>query len=149
MTDDTHDLEFKAAGLAAGRAGLVNLVIGATALVYGFATGVNLIVGLAVGFLVGALNMAWLMRILRRGINLEPQKAAGSVARGYYIRFLSTALAFFVVISRGWCNPWQLIIGFSLAVFSVIAILAVVASGVINTRAGTDRALKNESKQEG
>lgn len=149
MTDDAHELEFKAAGLAAGRVGLVNLAIGATALAYGLVTGANFMVGLAVGFLIGALNMTWLMRILHRGINLDPQKAAGSVARGYYIRFLSTILAFYVVISRGWCNPWQLIIGFSLAVFSIIAILAAVASGIINTRAKTDRALENESKQGG
>lgn len=148
-SDETHGRELEAAGATAGRAALVNLAIGAAAMAYGLVAGANFMIGLAAGFLIGAVNMSWLLRILRRGINLDSQKAARSVARGYYVRFMATIIVFYVVISRGWFNPWQLIIGFSLSVFSIIVIIIVVASGIINPRAGPDRTLKNESKQEG
>lgn len=145
MPDD----ELEAIGAAARRAGLVNIGIGGAAMSIGLVTGTTAIVGIAAGYIIGAVNISWLLRILRAGVNLDAQKAAASVARGYYVRFGATCVLFYLAISRGWFNPWQLITGFSASVFIIIGVLIFVASKTFRQAGETNPALKNVSKQRG
>lgn len=131
---------------AALKAGFINAVAGAAVCVYGMLTGTTVVTGIAAGYLIGAVNMSWLLRIACRGVALSPEAAARGVARSYYIRYVATVLIFALFIIRGWLSPWQLVIGFSLSVFSVIGILTFFAFDNFRTPLDADAEFKNVSK---
>ncbi|OGQ53121.1 MAG: hypothetical protein A3J24_04150 [Deltaproteobacteria bacterium RIFCSPLOWO2_02_FULL_53_8] len=148
-TPDTHDDGFAVVGAAGRKAGLISVAAGLAAMLVGLVTGTTVITGLAAGYIVGAVNLSWLLRILRRGVSQDAKRAAASVARGYYVRFGATCLVFYLAVSRGWFNPWQLLIGFSVAVFFIIATLIFAASSSFRQTGDTDPELKNAFKQRG
>ena len=107
---------------AAQKTGRINLVIGILCLLAGVYFG-TAVLSVAAGYIVGTLNMLWLMRIASKGITMTPDRAAKRVARSYYVRFAATVLVFVLLISKGLLNPWLLMAGFSLPVFSVIGVM--------------------------
>lgn len=149
MVYDTPDDELEAVCATARKAGLLNIAAGAAVMAVGLATGAAVLTGVAAGHIIGAVNISWLLRIVRRGVGLEATKAARTVLRGYYVRFASTCLVLFYLISRGWFNPWQLIIGFSISVFAIIGVLIYAASNTFKETGDADLTLKNASKQRG
>lgn len=149
MAYDAHTDELAAVGDAAHRAGLINIAAGAGAMAVGLIADTTVIVGIAAGYLIGAVNISLLLRTLRAGVNLDAKKAARSVASSYYLRFGAICLIFYFTISRGWFNPWQLIIGFSAAIFSIIGVLIFAASNRFNQTAETNPQLKNVFKRRG
>jgi len=106
------------------RGGLLNIAAAAACLALSAALGSRAVAGLAFGYLVGAVNGLWLLKIVRRGVDMAPGKAAAYVTRRYYLRFLLTALVFTAVITRHVMTPWGLVAGLSGAVFTSLAIMA-------------------------
>lgn len=111
---------------AAQKTGRVNIVIGLTGAIIGAIFSHSLL-SVAAGYLVGSLNMLWLMRIASKGVTLTADSAARSVARSYYVRFAATVLVFTLLISKGLVNPWLLVAGFSLPVFCVLGVMIYMA----------------------
>ncbi|MBI5561419.1 MAG: ATP synthase subunit I [Deltaproteobacteria bacterium] len=111
------------AARAAARAGYAGIAAGTAALAAGLLTNSSLATGIAAGFLLGAVNMSWLLRIAGKGMRMPAERAARAVARSYYLRFGATVFLFALVISKGWLSPWQLLAGFSLSIFGVIGVL--------------------------
>lgn len=83
--------------------------------------------GFAAGYILGVINIFWLMRIVRKGINLEAEKAGRLVARSYYVRFAATALIFAYIISKGWLSPLPLLIGLTGSIFTTVVVMIFVA----------------------
>lgn len=146
MAHETRDQELFGLNAAALKAGFINAAAGAAACVYGMLTGTAIVTGIAVGYLIGAVNMSWLLRIACKGVALAPEAAARSVARSYYVRYAATVFIFALFITKGWLSPWQLVIGFSLSVFSIIGILTFFAFDNFRTPLDADAELKNVSK---
>lgn len=149
MPYDTRDDELEAVGAAARKSGLINIAVGVAAIAAGLITGAAIIVGIGAGYFIGAVNISWLLRILRKGIGLDAQKAASSITRGYYVRFVTTCLVFFIVIYMRWVSPLHLIIGFSVSFFSIIGVLIYGASKTFGKNGDINPALKKVSKQRG
>lgn len=110
-------------GNSARKAGRINLIAGTAGTIASLALDSPIALALAAGFVVGSINVLWLLRIARRGVTLDADRAARSVKRGYYLRFGATVAAFAVIISKGIISPWPLVAGFSLALFSVIGVM--------------------------
>jgi len=110
-------------GNSARKAGRINLIAGTAGTIASLALDSPIALALAAGFVVGSINVLWLLRIARRGVTLDADRAARSVKRGYYLRFGATVAAFAVIISMGIISPWPLVAGFSLALFSVIGVM--------------------------
>lgn len=110
-------------GNSAKKAGRINLIAGAAGVVASLALGSPTALALAAGFVVGSIDVLWLLRIATRGVRLEADRAARSVVRGYYLRFGATIAAFALLISKGIISPWPLVAGFSAALFSVIGVM--------------------------
>ncbi len=110
-------------GSSARKAGRINLIAGAAGVAASLALGNPTAIALATGFVVGSIDVLWLLRIAAKGVSLEADRAAASVRRGYYLRFGATVAAFALLISKGVISPWPLVAGFSLALFSVIGVM--------------------------
>ncbi len=79
--------------------------------------------GFAFGFLLGAGNTYWLLRISRNAVRMKMERALGYAALNYYIRFVLVILAFAAVIIFDILNPWQLLAGFIASTMTTIVIL--------------------------
>ncbi|MBI5234834.1 MAG: ATP synthase subunit I [Deltaproteobacteria bacterium] len=117
------------AGAAKTASGFARMAIwgGAIAAVAGLLLSNRPTTGFAVGWMIAAVNMSWLLRIARRCLELTPEKAARSGARTYYLRFAATALVFTIVVSRKLIDPVPLLAGFSGSLFLIIGIMIAVA----------------------
>lgn len=110
-------------GNSARKAGRINLIAGAAGIIASLALDSPTALALSAGFVIGSIDILWLLRIARRGITLDADRAARSVTRGYYLRFGATIAAFALLISKGIISPWPLVAGFSAALFSVIGVM--------------------------
>lgn len=100
---------------------------GAIVAVAGFLLDSRLATGFAVGWTIAAVNMAWLLRIVRRCLELDPEKAASSGARSYYQRFAATTIVFAIIVSRKLLSPLPLLAGFTCSLFIIIGVMIAVA----------------------
>ena len=109
--------------LAVRRAVVANIIAGA------FATGLlevfktPLATGFLVGYIIGVVNLLWLLRIARRGVAMAQDKAQGFVARHYFIRFAVRALVLGILISRRYLEPWPPVGGLTLCVLTTIGVM--------------------------
>lgn len=79
--------------------------------------------GFAAGYIIGVINIFWLLRIARKGTGMAPDRAVRFVTRRYYIRFLTTALVFALLISRGILPPAPLLVGLTGAILTTIIVM--------------------------
>lgn len=100
---------------------------GAIAVVVGLLLGSRLATGFAVGWMIAAVNMTWLLRIVGRCLELTPEKAATSGARTYYMRFAATAIVFAIVVAWELIDPLPLLAGFTCSLFLIIGIMIAAA----------------------
>ncbi|MBI5971081.1 MAG: ATP synthase subunit I [Deltaproteobacteria bacterium] len=110
-------------GGAAKKAGRINFIAGAAGIIASLILDNPTALALAAGFVVGSIDILWLLHIARQGLHIESQKSARSVVIGYYLRFGATVAAFAILISKRIISPWPLIVGFTLALFSVIGVM--------------------------
>ncbi len=83
----------------------------------------------ATGYLLGTINIFWLLRIARSGMIMEPDNAGRYVTRRYYIRLCVLTLAVLVLISRGITGPWGILAGLTGSVVSTIFVAILMAKG--------------------
>lgn len=83
--------------------------------------------GFAAGFLIGAMNIYWLLRIARKGILMNPEKAGRLIAISYHVRFAAVALAFGLLITKGLLSPWPMLAGLTVSVFTTICTMIFLA----------------------
>lgn len=115
------------AAKAAGGWALKAIWGGAFGAAAGYLLGSQTATGFAVGWIIAAVNMSWLLRIVRRCLELDPEKAASRGARGYYQRFAATTIVFAIIVSRKLLSPLPLLAGFTFSLFVIIGIMIVVA----------------------
>ena len=77
----------------------------------------------AFGFLLGAGNIYWLLRISRKAVSMKMEKAIGYAALNYYARFILVILTFTAVVIFDILNPWQLLAGFIASTMTTITML--------------------------
>ncbi len=92
---------------------LSNLITGTGALATGF----------VFGFLLGAGNIYWLLRISRKATRMKMGKALGYAALNYYARFVLIIVAFAVIIIFDILNPWPSLAGFIASTMTTIVML--------------------------
>ena len=92
---------------------VLNLITGTSALAAGF----------AFGFLLGAGNIYWLLRISRKAVHMKMGRALGYAALNYYVRFILVILAFAAVVIFDILNPWQPLAGFIASTMTTIVML--------------------------
>lgn len=114
--------DFSAASSVAYKAGVANLITGvggtlALAIIISGAVAV----GFAAGYIVGAVNILWLFRIAKKGINMAPQKAGRYVASSYSLRYAITILALGALISTRLVKAWPAVAGLTVCIFTTIA----------------------------
>jgi general stress protein CsbA len=81
----------------------------------------------AAGFILSAVNIAWLYRIAGRGLTMPPDKVARFVTVRYYLRFIITALLCVALIKKGYVSPLPFLVGITVAVVANIAVMIIVA----------------------
>ena len=94
---------------------LSNLITGTSA----FAT------AFAFGFLLGAGNIYWLLRISRKVTRVRNERALRYAALNYYARFILTIAVFAVVIIFGIFNPWQSLAGFIASTMTTMVMMII------------------------
>ncbi len=100
---------------------------GAIVAIAGLLLNSRLATGFAVGWMIAAINMSWLLRAARQCLALDAEKAAVKGGRAYYARFAATTLAFTIVVSRKLIDPLPLLAGFTGSLFLIIGIMIAVA----------------------
>ncbi len=104
---------------------VTNLFIGTAALLTLTIWNLKLAPAFAAGFTLGAVNVALYMAIAKRAVNFDAETAGRYVMSRYYMRFLLTASAIVVLALYIKLNPWMLLLGLSLSLFSAAGTLFV------------------------
>lgn len=81
----------------------------------------------AAGYILGVVNVFWLLRIARRGVLMEAEKAGRFVTFSYFVRFAITTAVLGMLISTGMLSPWPMLAGLSGAIFTTIGVLFFIA----------------------
>lgn len=117
---------------AVRRSVIANIAAGAlaTGLLAVFKT--PLATGFAVGYIIGVVNLLWLLRIARRAVAMAPHRAQRFVARHYFMRFAATALVLGVLISKRYIEPWPPVGGLTLCVLTTIGVMLYSAKEEVN-----------------
>lgn len=79
--------------------------------------------GFVAGYVIGVVNVFWLIRIVRKGVLMEPEKAGRAVARNYYLRFTATLLVIALMIVKEVISPFPLLIGLTGCIFTTIGVM--------------------------
>ncbi|MBI5238511.1 MAG: ATP synthase subunit I [Deltaproteobacteria bacterium] len=111
---------------AAVKAAVANLAAFAAGLAVAFYASASIAAGFTVGYALGVFNMYWLLRIVRRGQRLKPEKVGRYVAASYYARFLLMALIFVLLIV--WnilAPPWPPVVGLSAAILTNVVVMII------------------------
>lgn len=77
------------------------------------------------GFLLGAANIYWLLRISRKATRMESVKALRYAAFNYYVRFILTIAVFSVVIIYGIFSPWPSLAGFVASTMTTMIMMVI------------------------
>ncbi len=110
---------------AAVAGNLVALAAGVAISLYSFSSSAG--AAYAAGFILSAVNIAWLYRIAGRGLTMPPDKVARFVTVRYYLRFIITALLCVALIKKGYVSPLPFLVGITVAVVANIAVMIIVA----------------------
>ncbi|MBI5493054.1 MAG: ATP synthase subunit I [Deltaproteobacteria bacterium] len=105
----------------------VNLAVGLGGTVVTALIKNSLASGFAAGYIIGVLNIFWLVRIVRKGINLDSKKAGRMMAGGYYARFAATAVVMTYIVAKGILTPLPLLLGFTGSIFATVGVTIFVA----------------------
>ncbi len=110
------------------KAALINLAIGlASALIIALTLD-GFSAGFLAGYMLGFVNQLWLFRIIRKGLNMAPEKAMGFVSTRYFVRFVITAGLISALIARGVLStPWPPLTGIALSLFTSVGALIFIA----------------------
>ena len=104
------------------------VIAGALGAAASAAIGLEAAAGFVAGFSLGVVNMLWLLRIANRSLRMAPERATRYVALRYYLRFLLTAGVLVFLITEGVLkDPWALVAGITIALFSAVAAMIPVA----------------------
>lgn len=122
----TASVEATASAVAL-KAGLANISAGVAGTAVLFIFGARFVPGFLAGFLIGALNLYWLLKISRRIVTMPAEKAGRFVTISYYVRFALTAAAVGALVASGLVSPWPVVAGLSVSVFTTIASMVLIA----------------------
>lgn len=75
----------------------------------------SIAIGFAVGYIIGIINVLWLLRTASKGVTLNPAKAGRHVAVHYYLRFFATAAVLGALIYFQLLSAWSPVAGLSAA----------------------------------
>lgn len=97
--------------------GVANLLAGAAgAALIAYFAGSHAALAFVIGLGIAAVNIFWLLRIVKKGLRLTPDMAARLVGRSYYLRFAATVFVMVVLIAKGFVSPWPLVAGFTVVI---------------------------------
>ena len=82
-------------------------------------------IAFAFGFLLGAGNIYWLLRISRKATRMEPTRGLRYAAFNYYVRFTLTLAVFAAVIILGIFNPWPSLAGFVASTMTTMVMMII------------------------
>lgn len=91
--------------------------------------------GFAFGYILGLINIFFMLRMAHKGIGMKPEKAGRYVIGGYYIRFTVTSLLLAVLIAKGIIGPWPPILGLTGSVITTVGVMIGVMLGVAREEA--------------
>lgn len=74
--------------------------------------GTHAFFGIAAGFFIGTASTLWLLRIARKGVRMDPEKAGRFIPAAYRLRFAVVAALLALIMYKGVLSPWPLIGGF-------------------------------------
>jgi hypothetical protein len=104
----------------ASRAGLLNLILGVVGVVACTMISHGAAAGFALGLVAGLFNQYLCLKIVRRGLLMEPERAKTFVTTRLSMRFALTATVMVVLVSKAMVNPWTMLLGFALTLLNAI-----------------------------
>ncbi len=116
-----------AATSVALKVGLLNAAVGLLGTGAALLLKSSLAPGFAVGFILGGVNALLLLKIARKGVLMDADKAGRFVTVSYFVRFAFTAVILALLIYRGFLTPWPLLAGITASIFTTIGVLIGIA----------------------
>ena len=100
----------------------VNWILLLVASVFGgMAANVDFTAGIIAGGLIVTLNFHLMYRSLKKNLNPPPHlSSAKSVFVKHYLRFISSVVVIYILVSRNYVDPGGLLIGLSVVVVSIM-----------------------------
>ena len=108
------------------RIGLLSLLAGLIGVIITAWLEKPMTAGFAAGYIIGFVNVLWLVRIVGRGMGLAAEKAIRFVLSRYYLRFVATAVIVAVLALKEVFSALPLIAGLASSFFITVLTMILV-----------------------